>query len=65
MTRLALALGLLALAGCGASDADYPALVPMETLLDEAPLTSSPPPVIEARAAALNSRAEALRHETP
>lgn len=66
MTRPALILICLTLAGCGAAhEGDYPALVPMETLLDEAPLTPSPAPVIEARAEALNARAEALRHETP
>ncbi|MFC5736261.1 hypothetical protein DFO80_1038 [Rhodobacter sp. 140A] len=65
MTRLALALGLLALAGCGAPGADYPALVPMETLLSDAPLTPDPAPALEARADALRARAAAIRAEQP
>ena len=66
MTRPALILICLTLAGCGAAqEGAYPALVPMETLLDQAPLTPSPAPAIEARADALTARAEALRHETP
>lgn len=65
MTRLALALGLLALAGCGAPGADYPALVPMEKLLSDAPLTPDPAPALEARADALRARAAAIRAEQP
>lgn len=63
---LLLALTLL-LAGCGgaAQMGNYPALVPLDTVLTEEPLTPSPAPELEARAAALRARAEALRHATP
>jgi len=65
MPRLALIL-VCALAGCAAaSGTEFPALVPVETLLIEEPLTPSPAPGLEARAAALRARAEALRQATP
>lgn len=66
MPRLILLLPL-ALAACGgaAQMGNYPALVPVEPLLVEAPLTPSPAPELEARASALRARAEALRRATP
>ncbi|PTV95938.1 hypothetical protein C8J27_103269 [Rhodobacter aestuarii] len=57
---------LLALAACGGPQSSpYPALVPSETLLIEEPLSPSPAPELEARAAALKARAAALRSATP
>lgn len=66
MPRLALIL-CLGLAACSGAKTpiDYPALVPAETLLTEAPLSPSPAPALEARADALRDRAEALRNATP
>lgn len=66
MARLILLLPL-ALAACGgaAQTGHYPALVPVETLLIEAPPPPSPAPALEARASALRARAEALRTATP
>lgn len=58
----ALTLGaLLWLAGCAAPGEEYPALVPIDTLLIEAPLTPDPAPGLEARAADLRARAAGLR----
>ncbi|SOC02210.1 hypothetical protein [Rhodobacter maris] len=54
------------LSACGSAGQEaYPALVPVDTLLAEEPLTPSPAPELEARAAALRARAAALRAETP
>ena len=65
MPRPALILPL-ALAACAATPgADFPKLVPAETLLIEEPLSPSPAPGLETRAEALRARAEALRAESP
>jgi len=56
----------LSLAGCaGSQGADFPKLVPMETLLGDEELSPDPAPELEARAAALRARAEALRQAEP
>lgn len=60
-----LLLPLLLVACGGEATQDYPALVPVDTLLTEEPLTPSPAPELEARAAALKARAAALRTQTP
>lgn len=66
MTRPFLLLACLTLAACGdAQEGGYPALVPMQTLLDDAPLSPDPAPALEARAAALTARAEVLRNAQP
>ena len=67
MLRPALLLPVtLALAACSAAPgADFPKLVPVETLLVEEPLSPSPAPGIEARADALRARAKGLRNATP
>ncbi|PYF09648.1 hypothetical protein C8J30_10718 [Rhodobacter viridis] len=65
MLRPALLLPL-ALAACSAaSGADFPKLMPTDTLLVEEPLSPSPAPGLEARADALRARAAALRSATP
>lgn len=61
---------LLALAGCAGAQADspaaqYPALVPLETLVLEVPPAAAPSATLEARASALRARAAALRRITP
>lgn len=65
MPRLILFLPLLLAACAAAPGADFPQLVPAGPLLAEAPLTPSPAPGLEGRAAALRARAEALRQANP
>lgn len=62
---LARLLLLLALAGCAGAQADYPALVPLETLALEVPPAAAPTASLEARASALRARAALLRRATP
>ncbi|MFT3688925.1 hypothetical protein [Paenirhodobacter sp.] len=64
MIRLTLLALLGALAGCG-SDGDYPALVPVGTLLSDAPDAPAPTDELRARGDALEARAEALRRAQP
>ncbi|WBL32439.1 hypothetical protein O5O51_11960 [Sinirhodobacter sp. HNIBRBA609] len=62
MPRLACLALTLALAACSAgTDTDYPSLLPTSTLLGDAALTPDPAPGLEARAADLRARADALR----
>ncbi len=70
MPRLSLSASLvlvvLLLSGCAPQPAtEFPALVPVETLLLEVPPVTAPAAGLEARAAALRARAEALRRATP
>ena len=62
-----LILSALLLTGCAAGPPvqGYPRLVPMETLLIEAPAETAPQAGLAARAAALTARAEALRQAEP
>ncbi|MBZ4023365.1 hypothetical protein CKO11_12945 [Rhodobacter sp. TJ_12] len=64
LTPLLLLPALLAACASGQT-ADYPALVPLDTVLIDQPLTPSPAPGLEARAAALRARADRLRSATP
>jgi len=66
MLRAPSLLALLCLMSACASTQDqgYPALVPMESLLSDAPLSPSPAPALVARADALRARAAALRAVT-
>ena len=56
-----LTLICLTAACAGAPGEEYPKLVPLDSLLSDAPLTPSPAPALEARADALRARADALR----
>jgi len=62
MPRVTCLALILALTACSAgTDADYPHLLPTSTLLGDAALTPDPAPGLEARAADLRARADALR----
>lgn len=66
MRQLTLFLPLALLAACAArTDAPYPALLPLDTLLTEAAPAPDPAPALEARAAALRARAAQLRQPLP
>lgn len=65
MLRPALLLPLVLAACSAAPEADFPDLVPAETLLIEEPLSPAPASGLEARAQALRAQAEALRTATP
>lgn len=64
MIRLTLFALLGALAGCGAGG-NYPALVPVDTLLADQPADPAPTAELQAKADALEARAEALRRAQP
>lgn len=64
MTRLTFLALLGALSACGAGE-DYPALVPVDTLLTDQPAEPAPTAELQARADALEARAEALRRAQP
>ncbi|MBC7146679.1 MAG: hypothetical protein H5U24_14935 [Thioclava marina] len=62
MRALALIASLAMLTACSKhSSEDYPALLPLDQILDDQPLSPDPAPDLEARAAALKARADMLR----
>ncbi len=70
MTRSLLPLALLLplagaiLSGCVAGT-KYPGLVPIGEILQNGPVSPDPAPDMQARATALNARADALRRAAP
>lgn len=65
MTRPLLILLMTAVAGCAQGEDTYPALVPVDQILADRPLSPDPAPALEARRAALDARADALRAAQP
>lgn len=64
MRALALIASLTLLAACSQpSDEQYPALLPLDEILTDEPLSPDPSPDLNARADALRARAEAIRNQ--
>lgn len=64
MRALALIASLALLAACSKpSGEDYPALLPLDEILTDEPLSPDPAPDLSARADALRARAEAIRNQ--